>query len=170
MLHTTWACDGISTWEKLAIIKEDDPVLVAEYIVSNDLRRNPKWRYKWAKRYLFKIKQLGRALGMNLNIVQPRATNKKATKEMHGIPIPKNGKQALDFDKQFGNKKWSDAIKKEIATMIEFKVFKIHKNRPHFPTEEGWQFAPLHWVYAIKHNGRHKARIVIGGHVTDAEG
>ena len=85
------------------------------------------------KRYLFKIKQLGRVLGMNLNIVQRRATNRKATKEMHGIPIPKNGKQALDFDKQFGNKKWSDAIKKEIATMIEFKVFKIHKNRPHFP-------------------------------------
>ena len=89
---------------------------------------------------------------------------------MHGIPIPKNGKQALDFDKHFGKKKWSDAIKKEIAKMIEFKVFKVHHNRTQFPTKEGWQFAPLHWVYAVKHDGRHKARLVIGGHVTDAEG
>ena len=28
----------------MAILKEDDPVLVAEYIVSNDLRKDPKWR------------------------------------------------------------------------------------------------------------------------------
>ena len=88
---------------------------------------------------------------------------------MHGIPIPKNGKQALEFDKSFGNNKWRDAIKKEIATMIEFKVFKIHQERPQFSTEDGWQFSPLHWVYAVKHDGQHKARIVIGGHVTDAE-
>ena len=49
---------------------------------------------------------------MNLNIVQHRATKKKEYKEMHSIPIPKKGKQALEFDKNFGNKKWSDAIKK----------------------------------------------------------
>ena len=54
--------------------------------------------------------------------------------------------------------------------MIEFKVFKIHQERPQFPTEYGWQFAPLHWVYAVKHDGRHKARLVIGGYVTDADG
>ena len=37
---------------------------------------------------------------------------KKSSKEMHVIPIQKSGKQALDFDKYFGNKKWSDANKK----------------------------------------------------------
>ena len=40
---------------------------------------------------------------------------------------------------------------KIIATMIEFKVFKIQQNRPQFSSEEGWQFAPLHWVYIVKH-------------------
>ena len=54
--------------------------------------------------------------------------------------------------------------------MIEFKVFKVHQNHPQFPTKEGWQFAPLHWVYAVKYYGRHKERLVIGVHVTDAEG
>ena len=77
MLHISWACGG-SSWIKLAmVVKEDDPFLVAEYIVSNDLIRNPKWRYKWAIRYLFKIKRLGRALGININIVQSRAINKQ---------------------------------------------------------------------------------------------
>ena len=54
--------------------------------------------------------------------------------------------------------------------MIEFKVFKIHQERPQFSTDDGWQFAPLHWVYAIKHDGRHKAQLVIGGHVKNSEG
>ena len=54
--------------------------------------------------------------------------------------------------------------------MIEFKVLKIHQNRPQFSSEEGWKFAPLHWLYAVKHDGRHKARLVIGGNVTDSEG
>ena len=54
--------------------------------------------------------------------------------------------------------------------MIEFKLFKIHQERPQFSTEEGWKFAPLHWVCAVKQDGRHKAGLVIGGHVTDAEG
>ena len=34
---------------------------------------------------------------------------------------------------------------------------------------KGWQFAPLHWVFAIKHDLRHKGRLVIGGHVTNAD-
>ena len=45
---------------------------------------------------------------------------------------PKNGKQALGFDKHFQNTKWRDAIKKEIATMVEFNVFKSIKNDPNF--------------------------------------
>ena len=89
---------------------------------------------------------------------------------MHGIPIPKNVKKALEFDRLFDNKKWIDTMKKEVSTMIEFKVFKIHQNRPQFSSEERWQFAPLHWMYAVKHDGKHKARLVIGVHVTDAEG
>ena len=64
------------------------------------------------KTILVQNKRIGRALGMELNIFQLRAKNKKATKEMHGIPIPKNRKQELEFDKRFGNTKWRDAIKK----------------------------------------------------------
>ena len=64
------------------------------------------------KTILVQNKRIGRALGIELNILQRCATNKKETKEMHGIPIPKNRKQALEFNKRFGNTKWRDAIKK----------------------------------------------------------
>ena len=89
---------------------------------------------------------------------------------MHSVPIPKNGKQALAYDKLFGNTKWRDAIRKEIDTIIEFKVIKIYPKIHSFNPANGWQFAPLHWVYAVKHNGQHKPRLVICGHVTDTEG
>ena len=39
------------------------------------------------------MKRLGIVLGMELNIFQRLATKKTHTKEMHRIPIPKNGKK-----------------------------------------------------------------------------
>ena len=56
------------------------------------MRKEPKWIYKWAKLYLYKIKNLGRALGMEINFVQRGTTNKNSSKEIHGIPIPKKWK------------------------------------------------------------------------------
>ena len=60
-------------------------------------------------------------------------------------------------------------MKKEIAMMFKYNVFEVKPRGYKFKTEEGWQFAPLHWVFAVKHDGRHKARLVMGGHVTEAE-
>ena len=44
----------------------------------------------------------------------------------------------------------------------------IHKGKV-LKREEDWQFAPLHWVFAVKNGLRHKARMVMGGHVTNAD-
>ena len=55
--------------------------------------------------------------------------------------------------------------------LLKFQVLEIKRQgNPNtlFSKSEGWQFAPLHWVFAVKHGGRHKARLLIGGHVTDA--
>ena len=54
--------------------------------------------------------------------------------------------------------------------MIAFKVFKINQNRPQFLSKEGRELVPIHWVYTVKHDGQHKAILVIGGHVTNPEG
>ena len=70
------------------------------------------------KTILVQNKEARKSFRNENKMVQHRATNKKATKKMNGIPIPKNGKQALEFNKRFSNNKWRDAIKKLIATMI----------------------------------------------------
>ena len=44
-------------------------------------------------------------------------------------------------------------------------IFKSHS----FNQSDGRQFAPLHWLYAVKQDGRNKVRLVIEGHETDAE-
>ena len=83
-------------------------------------------------------------------------------KQMHGITLPKSAKHALELDSVNGNTKWRDAMAKEIATMKEFKVFEPISSDTVLKREDGWQYAPLHWVFAVKHDLRHKARLVMG--------
>ena len=87
---------------------------------------------------------------------------------MYAIRIPRNAKEAIQFDKENGNTFWQDAMKKEISMINKFNVFEL--KRIGFEFASDWQYAPLHWVFAVKHDLRHKARLVIGGHVTDASG
>ena len=47
------------------------------------------------------------------------------------------------------------------------KVFKIMKQGHPFDTKI-CKYVPLHWEFDVKHDLWHKARLVMGGHVTDA--
>ena len=59
-------------------------------------------------------------------------------------------------------------MKKEIRMINKFNVFEL--KHIWFKFDNDWQYVPLHWVFAVKHDLRHKERLVIGGHVTDATG
>ena len=86
-------------------------------------------------------------------------------KKIHRFLIPRSARHSLELDTVHGNHKWRDAMAKEIGTMRDFKVFEpIHKDKI-LTRKDGWQYAPLHWVFAVKHDLRHKARLVIEGHV-----
>ena len=70
----------------------------------------------------------------------------------------------------FKKNKFSEAMRKAISMMFKYEVFEFQGiTIEKLSRNEGWQCAPLHWVFAVKHNHRHKARLVIGRHVTDAE-
>ena len=47
-------------------------------------------------------------------------------------------------------------------------VFKYHNPNTVFSKDDGWQFAPMRMIFDIKHDLRHKARFVVGGHVVDS--
>ena len=85
------------------------------------------------------------------------------TKYRFGVAIPRNTKQAYLFDEQNGNTLWADAIKEEMDKILAFETFEF---LPAGTKPDNHQRIPLHMCFAVKWDGRHKARLVAGGHHT----
>ena len=81
-----------------------------------------------------------------------------------GVRIPRNAKQALELDKENGNTLWQDAMNKEIANLNKYNTFKDMGNVQYLP---GHKRIIVHFVFAVKHDLRHKACLVAGGHLTE---
>ena len=180
------------------ILKRDAPVEVARYISLHVVEQKRNGRYNnWAKKVLKNhnrnIRRLYRMYNVDKTIRVARtkrgiknqhtirrnnttnASGEKAKKkkpimtEKFGIKIPQNTRQALLLDRINKNTKWADAIAKEMDGLDRLAVFEYHPPGKSFPKEEGWQFAPLRMIYDVKQADlRHKARLVVGGHVVDS--
>ena len=90
-----------------------------------------------------------------------------------GFLISKDYKHALQLDDQNGNSKWYDMIKLEMDQINEFKVFQDSgkaefdpKSRKVSNAQNRHQKIRVHLIFAVKHDWRHKARLVAGGHLT----
>ena len=88
----------------------------------------------------------------------------------YGFEVPHTVARALENDVEAGNTLWAEAIRKEMTAMFEMTVFQEWKDPSPPKRDDGWQFAPLRLIFDIKHDGRHKARMVLGGHVPNASG
>ena len=44
---------------------------------------------------------------------------------MFGVKLPRNPEEAIAFDKANGNTLWQDAKKKEVDSIMSYKVFKV---------------------------------------------
>ena len=80
--------------------------------------------------------------------------------------------EAMEYDKENKNSKWYDAIKLEMESMQAYKVFKnwdkviLDKDKRVMNPPKGYQKIKVHLVFAVKCDGRHKARLVADGHIT----
>ena len=63
---------------------------------------------------------------------------KKEHDIMFGIKIPNKIEECFEFDKINGNNLWTEAIRKELAVMIQYEVFEVHTDINQFPKDEGW--------------------------------
>jgi hypothetical protein len=81
---------------------------------------------------------------------------------MFGVKVPRNHKEAMQLDAENGDTKWRDAKQLEINQLQEYQTFKTCGHTP----PDGYKVITTHIVYAVEHDGRHKARIVAGGHLT----
>ena len=78
----------------------------------------------------------------------------------------------MQFDSENKNSKWYDAIKLEMESMLEYKVFKkwdkaiLDKHKKVINPPKGYHRIKVHLVFAVKFDGRHKSRLVADGHLT----
>ena len=146
--------DGSTSWERLAGLKESNPIEVAEYAVAKQIENEPAFDW-WVNKFL---RRRDRILA---------AVNSRYHKRTHkfGIEIPKTVAEAYELDRRNGNDLWRKAIEKEMeAVRVAFKLMgDDEKPAP------GFQEIRCHMVFDVKmEDFRRKARFVAGGHTTEA--
>ncbi len=145
------------SWEKLSDLKESHPLETAEYAVTMGINREPAFNW-WVPHVLRKRDRI-------ISAVAKRSARFLKRTHKFGIEIPRTVKEALELDRCNGNTLWADAIAKEMAEVR--KAFDILPDGKSAPV--GYQKIPCHMVFDIKmEDFKHKARLVAGGHKTEA--
>jgi hypothetical protein len=93
--------DGTTSWERLADLKESNPVGVAEYADTKSLLNTPAFVW-WAPHVLQKRTRI------------IAAVTKRYHKRPHkfGIEVPKSWYDCVKLDKEHDNTLWQDAVRK----------------------------------------------------------
>ena len=146
--------DQTTDWVSLKELKEAHPIEVAEYALANNLQDEPAFKW-WVVKVLRKRDHL-------IGKIQIRAVRKPGRTKF-GIAIPLHADQATAYDKENGNTKWIDAIRKEMEnSRVAFKLLP-RGERPNPGSTE----ITCHLIFDVKLDGTYKARYVAGGHLTD---
>ena len=150
--------DGTITSEPLDIIAKDDPVSCAKYAKENNLLEDPGW--KRFRRLTKNDKTFKRMVN------QARLSSvRRGPIYKYGFEVPRSHAHAMKLDAQNGNRKWRDAVNTELTQIFEYETFNDKGKGTRVPS--GYKQIRCHFVFDVKHDGRHKARYVAGGHLTD---
>ena len=157
MVKIKWG-DGTVTWNDLKQTFDDDPITVSLYAQRNGLLKTEGW--KRCKPYVSNQKKLARMVN------QARLkSNRTRPIYKYGVQVPRNHNEAVKIDEKNGNTLWQDAEKLETEQLFEYTTFE--DKGLNAATPDGYTKIPTHFVYDVKHDGRHKARMVAGGHRTE---
>ena len=152
--------NGEITSEPLQVIAKDDPVTCAIYAKENGLLDLPGW--KQFKNIAKRQKKFTRTV----NQAKLKSFN-NAPKFKNGYEIPRTYEQAVRFDERNGNTKWQDAIALELQQINEYETFTDSGHHTKARIPNGYKKIRVHFVFDVKHDGRHKARLVADGHLTE---
>ena len=81
-----------------------------------------------------------------------------------GYEVPRDYQHVMELDERNGNHAWKEAIDKELKSINSFKTFRLPR-----PTDDLSEYKriPYHFVFDVKYDGRRKARLFCGGHMTE---
>lgn len=150
---------GEQTYEPLSIVAADDPVTCAVYARKHGLLHLDGW--KRFRRIAKRQKVLNRMVHQS-----SLRSARSAKVYKYGFEVPRTHDQAVAIDERNKNTKWQDAEKLEIQQLRDYECFIDKGLGARIPL--GYKKIRVHIVYDVKHDGRHKARCVAGGHLTDA--
>jgi Reverse transcriptase (RNA-dependent DNA polymerase) len=151
---------GEVTSEPLSVIAADDPVTCAIYAKENNLLDLPGW-----KRFKSIAKRQKKFTRM-VNQAKLRSYN-TAPKYKYGYEVPRDYSHALRIDAKNGNTRWADAVKLEFLQIDEYETFQDLGHMSKATPPSGHKKIRVHLVFDVKHDGRHKARLVADGHLTE---
>ncbi|KAI2502052.1 Reverse transcriptase (RNA-dependent DNA polymerase) [Fragilaria crotonensis] len=144
--------DGTTSWERLADLKESNPVEVADYAISRGIDQEPAFAW-WVPHTIHRRNRI------------IAAVNNRYHKRTHkfGIEIPKSFSDCVRIDNENGNTLWQDAVRKEMSKVqVAFQILEDGADPP--PT---YQEIRCHLVFDVKmEDFQRKARLVAGGHMT----
>ncbi len=147
---------GERTWEPLFTsdktgIADSDPVVAGIYARKHNLLGTPGWKSK----KLMQTAKTQKRIIRNANQAKLHSFRTKPI-FMYGFQVPRNHQQAMDLDDGNKNTKWRDAEMLELGQIDEYDTFKDMGTNWKAPA--GYKKITVHFVYACKHDGRHKAR------------
>ena len=143
--------DGSQSWIDLNIMKESNPVEVAEFAMAHGIDKEPAFR--WWVPYTLRKRDI---------IVSAVKTRAKKTTHKYGIEIPRSIAHAQELDSQNGDTLWMDALQKEMTNVgIAFEVLHDGVMAP-----PGWKKVTGHLIWDVKMDFTRKARWVLDGHKT----
>jgi hypothetical protein len=150
--------NGEETNEPLCEMIKDDPISVAKYAKEQGLLDTPGWK---------KLQKFARRIKKFLRMVK-QANLQRAPRGVcfkFGVQVPRNWKEAMELDEKNKSTLWRDAIKKEMDHIAEYGTFRNLGRGATAPA--GYKKMTVRLVFDVKHDIRHKARLVAGGHLTD---
>ena len=157
-----------ATWEPRNIIEESDPMTVATYAKENNLLNVSGWKkYKNMGRKIRKVNRIVRS------VMKAKKNHPSGPQYNYGVRLPDRKMPFNKLDEANGNKLWQEAHEHEIDCFDDYKVYidkgKATNEKLRQLHKKGYQLIPMLWVYAVKHDGRRRARLVAGGHRTSID-
>ena len=119
---------------------------MADYAHENNLLDTPGWK---RLKHIATNKNRLHKMAIQANV---SSTSKKGPVYNFGILIPRNVKQAFEYDAKNGNTLWKDAMTKEIENIQAYQTF---KDMGKVSYVNGYKKIIVHFVFAVKHDLRH---------------
>ena len=143
--------DGSEQWIPLNIMKESNPLEVADYATARGIDHEPAFQW-WIP---FTLRKRDRIIS-SVNSRVKRISHK------YGVELPRTVSQALKLDEENHNSLWRDAINKEMENLkVAFDILDENKSPP-----PGYSKASGHIIFDVRMTLERKARWVKDGHKT----